>query len=112
MDSILFSRKKVTLMHHQITGILKQRWNRNPGTGMRCDLELLLEATSIKTKNEEKANLDVPEKFLEEVKDFWRRYRQCPLRGRDFIIRSMCPEVNKLAHNVVSLPPMQPYPVM
>mmetsp|Transcript_40016 Transcript_40016/g.159176 ORF Transcript_40016/g.159176 Transcript_40016/m.159176 type:complete len:652 (-) Transcript_40016:96-2051(-) len=77
----------------QITGVLRQRWNRNPVPGARCDLELLVEALGVKLRNEQKASISLPSNFKKDLAAFWGRYRSNPLEGRNVIIKSICPEL-------------------
>lgn len=34
--------------------------------------------------------------------EFWLKYEACPLKGRDRILASVCPQVKLLLHNVAS----------
>ncbi|XP_050665500.1 DNA helicase MCM9-like isoform X2 [Leptidea sinapis] len=76
-----------------ICGTVRRRWR--PSTQNKCsDVELVLHANYIEVSNSQRAEViasapDVKDCFNE----FWEKYAQCPLKGRDQLLGSVCPQV-------------------
>lgn len=75
-----------------LTGVVLQRW-RALYPGSRCDVDLAILANHINVKNEEKASVVVTDAHRRAVGKFWREHQACPLRGRNRIIASICPQM-------------------
>ncbi|VVD00383.1 unnamed protein product [Leptidea sinapis] len=73
-------------------GTVRRRWR--PSTQNKCsDVELVLHANYIEVSNSQRAEViasapDVKDCFNE----FWEKYAQCPLKGRDQLLGSVCPQ--------------------
>nr|XP_032515773.1 LOW QUALITY PROTEIN: DNA helicase MCM9-like [Danaus plexippus plexippus] len=76
-----------------ICGIVRRRW-RPPVHNKKSEVEIVLQANYIEVSNSQKSEAiamapDVKDCFDE----FWSKYEQCPLKGRDQILSSVCPQV-------------------
>ncbi|CAG9579760.1 unnamed protein product [Danaus chrysippus] len=76
-----------------ICGIVRRRW-RPPVNNKKSEVEIVLQANYIEVSNSQKSEAiasapDVKDCFDE----FWSKYKQCPLKGRDQILSSVCPQV-------------------
>ncbi|KAI8907166.1 MCM2/3/5 family-domain-containing protein [Gorgonomyces haynaldii] len=76
-----------------ITGIVQAR-TRNLKQGQRCELELVIVGNYIKINNQQ---FSVVKDLRQEFLDFWSRFKDEPIRGRDRIIKSFCPQVKAMA---------------
>nr|XP_026485397.1 DNA helicase MCM9-like [Vanessa tameamea] len=76
-----------------ICGIVRRRWH--PAVqNKKSEVEIVLQANYIEVINAQRSEViamapDIKDCF----DDFWRKYEQCPLKGRDQILRSVCPQV-------------------
>ena len=59
----------------------------------RCDLEVVFKANHVSVNNEQKATVLVTEELKREFAEFWERFKQSPLQGRNHILSSFCPQV-------------------
>ncbi|CAH0723666.1 unnamed protein product, partial [Brenthis ino] len=76
-----------------ICGSVRRRW-RPSYQNRKCEVELVLQANFIEVINAQRSQViamapDVKDCF----DDFWTKYEQCPLKGRDQILASVCPQV-------------------
>ncbi|XP_038217935.1 DNA helicase MCM9-like [Zerene cesonia] len=76
-----------------ICGTVRRRWRPSTQT-KRSEVELVLHANYIEVSNAQRSEViasapDVKECFDE----FWDKYKHCPLKGRDKILASVCPQV-------------------
>ncbi|XP_022123387.2 DNA helicase MCM9 [Pieris rapae] len=76
-----------------ICGIVRRRWRPSSQT-KRSEVELVLQANYIDVINALRSEViasapDVKDCFDE----FWSKYEKCPLKGRDRILESVCPQV-------------------
>ncbi|XP_063370788.1 DNA helicase MCM9-like [Cydia amplana] len=76
-----------------ICGTVRRRW-RPAVQAKQSEVELVLEANYLEVCNAQKSEVlaaapDVKECFDE----FWAKYEACPLKGRDQILKSVCPQV-------------------
>lgn len=76
-----------------ICGIVRRRWR--PGTAnKRSEVELVFQANHIEVSNCQKTRtIAVAEDVKKCFEDFWQKFEKCPLRGRDVILSSICPQV-------------------
>ncbi|KAH7423011.1 hypothetical protein KP509_12G035300 [Ceratopteris richardii] len=75
-----------------VTGILFAKW-RPLMKDVRCDLELMLLANFIRKANQFRSVDDIPEEALGQFQQFWRQYQDNPFKGRNEILRSICPQI-------------------
>ena len=78
----------------KVVGIVSRRWQPfGRGVDGRTDISLALKAIHITVVNDQKSsmmNLDDHEQFF---KNFWKEHRYEPLRARNQILASFCPQV-------------------
>ena len=53
----------------------------------------MLQANHVSVNNEQRSNVIVTEELKREFAEFWERYKECPLTGRNHILASFCPQV-------------------
>lgn len=78
--------------HVVVVGILMRCW-RPVIKDIRCDLETIVKANSIRIKNATSAHVLVTEELKKEFAQFWKHHEREPMRGRNEIIASICPKV-------------------
>lgn len=78
--------------HVVVVGILMRCW-RPVIKDIRCDLETIVKANSIRIKNATSAHVLVTEELKKEFAHFWKQHEREPMRGRNEIIASICPKV-------------------
>uniref|UniRef100_K3WF99 DNA helicase n=1 Tax=Globisporangium ultimum (strain ATCC 200006 / CBS 805.95 / DAOM BR144) TaxID=431595 RepID=K3WF99_GLOUD len=79
--------------HVVVVGILMRCW-RPCIKDIRCDLETIVKANSIRIKNATSAHVLVTEELKKEFAHFWQvTHARDPMRGRNEIIASICPKV-------------------
>ncbi|XP_060802180.1 DNA helicase MCM9 isoform X2 [Amyelois transitella] len=76
-----------------ICGTVRRRW-RPTAQNKKAEVELVLQANFVEVCNSQKSDVvtaapDVKECFNE----FWAQFHACPLKGRDQILCSVCPQV-------------------
>lgn len=72
---------------------MRRRWRPSVQT-KKSEVELVLQANYLEVCNSQRAAViamapDVKECFNE----FWAKFQACPLKGRDQILMSVCPQV-------------------
>jgi len=75
-----------------VCGIVMRRW-KPVFLDSRCDLEVVLKANHLSVNNEQRAGVLVTEELKREFAEFWGRYKDAPLQGRNHILSSFCPQV-------------------
>ncbi|KAK4340038.1 hypothetical protein RND71_041500 [Anisodus tanguticus] len=75
-----------------VTGILTAKWSTDL-KDVRCDLDPVLIANHVRRMNELKADIDIPDDVALKFKQFWTEFRDSPLKGRNAILRGICPQV-------------------
>ncbi|CAH9125679.1 unnamed protein product [Cuscuta epithymum] len=75
-----------------VTGVLKSKWSADL-KDVRCDLEPVLVANHVRRINELKSEIDIPDDIIFKFKQFWQEYELSPLKGRNAILRGICPQV-------------------
>ncbi|KAB2050858.1 hypothetical protein ES319_A12G015700v1 [Gossypium barbadense] len=75
-----------------ITGILTAKWSPDL-KDVRCDLGPILIANHVRKTNEMKLEIDIPDDVAMKFKQFWLDFRDTPLKGRNTILRGICPQV-------------------
>ena len=80
-----------------VTGVVLHRWGR-VSKSQRCQLEMVIRANHIKKSAGRTGLGSVGESLLADFDDFWSYYADRPLRGRDAILQSVCPQLHGLYH--------------
>ncbi|KAL6517623.1 DNA helicase mcm9 [Orobanche minor] len=75
-----------------VTGVLTARWSSDV-KDVRCDLDPVLIANCVRRMNELKSDIDLPDDIIMNFKQFWSGFRDTPLKGRNAILRCICPQV-------------------
>ncbi|KPP68866.1 DNA helicase MCM9-like, partial [Scleropages formosus] len=75
-----------------VYGVVRQRW-RPLYQDSRCDLEVVLKANFVEVNNEQSTAALVIEDVQKEFEEFWEKYKDNPLEGRNQILMSLCPQV-------------------
>jgi len=76
-----------------VSGVLLRRWNRNPAPEMRCSIELMIEALHVEHHNERKSFVHIDPESEARFNQFWEKHRDNPLRARNLIVSSICPQI-------------------
>ncbi|KAJ8396236.1 hypothetical protein AAFF_G00021030 [Aldrovandia affinis] len=75
-----------------VYGVVRQRW-KPLYPDARCELDLVLKANFIEVNNEQSTAAMVLADIQKEFEEFWEKYRDNPLAGRNQILMSLCPQV-------------------
>ncbi|KAL7157116.1 hypothetical protein ABFS83_02G056000 [Erythranthe nasuta] len=75
-----------------VTGVLTAKWSSDM-KDVRCDLEPVLIANYVRRMNEVKSDIDIPDNIIMQFKQFWSDFKDTPLKGRNAILRAICPQV-------------------
>ncbi|CAA2983027.1 probable DNA helicase MCM9 [Olea europaea subsp. europaea] len=75
-----------------VTGVLTAKWSSDM-KGVRCDLDPVLIANHVRRMNELKSSIDIPDDVILKFKQFWLEFKDAPLKGRNAILRGICPQV-------------------
>ncbi|KAL9174513.1 hypothetical protein ABFS82_02G057100 [Erythranthe guttata] len=75
-----------------VTGVLTAKWSSDM-KDVRCDLEPVLIANYVRRMNEVKSDIDIPDNIIMQFKQFWSDFEDTPLKGRNAILRAICPQV-------------------
>ncbi|KAK6488719.1 DNA helicase MCM9-like isoform X1 [Huso huso] len=75
-----------------VYGVVMQRW-KPLYQDTRCNLEIVLKANFIEVNNEQPTGVVINEEVQKEFEDFWDKYKNNPLAGRNKILMSLCPQV-------------------
>ncbi|XP_071740444.1 probable DNA helicase MCM9 [Rutidosis leptorrhynchoides] len=75
-----------------VTGVLTAKWSPDL-KDVRCDLEPVLVANYVRRINEVKLDIEIPEDIIQQFKNFWSDFKDTPLKGRNAILRAICPQV-------------------
>ncbi|KAJ2871960.1 DNA helicase mcm9 [Coemansia aciculifera] len=75
-----------------VTGTLVWRWRATNG-GERPDIALALHATSISAGTSGGSLISITDDFKQGFRAFWQAHASAPMRGRDIVVASMCPQV-------------------
>jgi DNA helicase MCM9 len=75
-----------------LTGLIGPRWKPfRPDS--RCEIEIIMTCNHVLINNASKGSLSVTEDLKNEFYEFWRKGQENPLKARNFIIKSMCPQI-------------------
>ena len=75
-----------------VTGVVLRDW-KPLAPGVRMEAKIIMAANSLATLNERKAAVAVSAADRAQFHDFWQHHAAAPLRGRNAILASMCPQV-------------------
>ncbi|KAL3620957.1 DNA helicase mcm9 [Castilleja foliolosa] len=75
-----------------VTGVLTAKWSSD-AKDVRCDLDPVLIANCVRKMNELKLDIDIPDDIIMKFKQFWSEFKDAPLKGRNAILRCICPQV-------------------
>ncbi|KAM8952959.1 DNA helicase MCM9 [Pelodytes ibericus] len=75
-----------------VYGVVMQRW-KPLFVDKRCDLEIVLKANYIAVNNEQPCGVIINEEVRKEYEEFWEKFKNNPLAGRNEILASLCPQV-------------------
>lgn len=75
-----------------VTGILTAKWSSDL-KDVRCDLDPVLIANHVRRINELRSDMDIPDEVIMKFKQFWSDFKDTPLKGRNAILRGICPQV-------------------
>ncbi|KAI9177751.1 hypothetical protein LWI28_018838 [Acer negundo] len=75
-----------------VTGILTAKWSPDL-RDVRCDLDPVLIANHVRRTNELKSDIDLPDDVIMQFKQFWLEFKDTPLKGRNAVLRGICPQV-------------------
>ncbi|KAK2393238.1 DNA replication licensing factor MCM2 [Trifolium repens] len=75
-----------------VTGLLTARWSPEL-KDVRCDLDPVLIANNVRRINELKSEIDISDAIVMKFKQFWDHFKETPLKGRNAILRGICPQI-------------------
>ncbi|KAK9286477.1 hypothetical protein L1049_014874 [Liquidambar formosana] len=75
-----------------VTGILTAKWSSDL-KDVRCDLDPLLVANHVRRTNELKSDIGIPDDVIMKYNQFWSDFKDTPLKGRNAILRGICPQI-------------------
>ncbi|CAI9104079.1 OLC1v1002690C1 [Oldenlandia corymbosa var. corymbosa] len=75
-----------------VTGILTAKWS-SCVKDVRCDLDPVVVANYVRRMNDLKMGIDIPDDVILEFNKFWAGFKDNPLKGRNAILRGICPQV-------------------
>ncbi|GAQ89831.1 hypothetical protein (MCM9-like) [Klebsormidium nitens] len=76
----------------EVTGVLCCKW-KPVMKGVRCDLEMVILANSVRKASADKAAVDLSPETVYKFQEYWRQFLDCPLKGRNGILKGICPQV-------------------
>ncbi|XP_072950044.1 uncharacterized protein Prp18 [Epargyreus clarus] len=76
-----------------ICGTVRRRW-RPSAHNRKSEVELVLQANYVEVSNSQKSEVVAAAPDIKDCfEDYWSNYEACPLKGRDQILASVCPQV-------------------
>ncbi|XP_019635611.1 PREDICTED: DNA helicase MCM9-like isoform X1 [Branchiostoma belcheri] len=75
-----------------ITAIVLQRW-KSLYPDQRPEIQMVLKANHLQVNNDRSSHLSITEEVRQQFTDFWEKYHDAPLQGRNIILASLCPQV-------------------
>lgn len=75
-----------------VTGVLTAKWSPDL-KDVRCDLDPVLIANHVRRTNELKSDVDIPNDIIVKFEQFWIDFKDTPLKGRNAILRGICPQI-------------------
>uniref|UniRef100_A0A0A9F236 Probable DNA helicase MCM9 n=1 Tax=Arundo donax TaxID=35708 RepID=A0A0A9F236_ARUDO len=75
-----------------VTGISSAKWS--PDTkDVRSTLDHMLIANYVRRTNALKSDIDIHSETIEEFEHFWEEHKNTPLKGRNLILKGICPQI-------------------
>eukprot|EP00795_Rhopilema_esculentum_P011190 gene11190-20149_t len=62
-------------------------------TQTKCEIELVLRANNLVVNNNQSSSVILTDEIKREFDDFWERHKLYPLKGRNEILASFCPQI-------------------
>ena len=75
-----------------VVGVVSRRWKKLL-PDVRPDIDMVLVANHLKVSNEDKVSCLFSEEQTRVFEAYWQTHREQPLRARDHILRSFCPQL-------------------
>ncbi|KAF0902728.1 hypothetical protein E2562_019076 [Oryza meyeriana var. granulata] len=75
-----------------VTGRLSAKWSPDI-KDVRSNLDPMLIANFVRRTNELKSDLDIPVEIINKFEEFWTASRIAPLKGRNSILKGICPQI-------------------
>ncbi|KAJ0010429.1 hypothetical protein Pint_33385 [Pistacia integerrima] len=75
-----------------VTGTLTAKWSPDL-KDVRCDLDPVLIANHVRRTHELKSDIDIPDDVIKQFKQFWTEFKDTPLKGRNALLRGICPQI-------------------
>nr|XP_033793111.1 DNA helicase MCM9 isoform X1 [Geotrypetes seraphini]XP_033793112.1 DNA helicase MCM9 isoform X1 [Geotrypetes seraphini]XP_033793113.1 DNA helicase MCM9 isoform X1 [Geotrypetes seraphini]XP_033793114.1 DNA helicase MCM9 isoform X1 [Geotrypetes seraphini]XP_033793115.1 DNA helicase MCM9 isoform X1 [Geotrypetes seraphini] len=75
-----------------VYGVVMQRW-KPFCLDSRCDVQIVLKANYIVVNNKQPTGVVINEEVRKDFENFWEKYQNDPLTGRNEILASLCPQV-------------------
>ncbi|OWF35387.1 DNA helicase MCM9-like isoform X2 [Mizuhopecten yessoensis] len=75
-----------------ICGTVLRRW-RSVSVDARCEIEVVMKANHVLVTNKQRNAVLVTQELKNEIASFWEEHKTCPLKGRNKILASLCPQV-------------------
>ncbi|XP_040380757.1 probable DNA helicase MCM9 isoform X2 [Oryza brachyantha] len=75
-----------------VTGRLSAKWSPDI-KDVRSNLDPMLIANFVRRTNELKSDLDIPVEIINTFEEFWAASRATPLKGRNSILKGICPQI-------------------
>ncbi|KAL1139279.1 hypothetical protein AAG570_006265 [Ranatra chinensis] len=75
-----------------ICGIARRRW-KNLVPGVKTDISLVVQANHLQVCNDQNYAIHITQEVKDEFTEFWKCNANSPLKARNKIIASICPEV-------------------
>jgi len=78
-----------------VNGVVMRRW-RPMDESKRCDLEMFMMANQLRVNNEQRMGIVITDEMKHEFISFWQEHTDRPITAREFIVKSLCPQVYAL----------------
>uniref|UniRef100_A0A0D9WNB7 Probable DNA helicase MCM9 n=1 Tax=Leersia perrieri TaxID=77586 RepID=A0A0D9WNB7_9ORYZ len=75
-----------------VTGRLSAKWSPDI-KDVRSNLDPMLLANFVRRSNELKSDLDIPVEVINKFEEFWEASITTPLKGRNSILKGICPQI-------------------
>jgi DNA helicase MCM9 len=75
-----------------LTGVVRHMW-QPLARDQRCELEVFIDTNSVLVSNDKKGAVVITRELREDFEGYWRAAAAHPLRARDLIVRSVCPQL-------------------
>jgi len=75
-----------------VVGVVSRRWKPFIKE-VRPEIDMVLMANHVKVSNEDKSSFLLSEELTKQFESFWQTNQHQPLRARDHIVRSFCPQL-------------------